>query len=422
MRRRKAALVASFAAVALVASACGFRDGDAEIDVGVTEDPCPNTPNEDNGCIYLGTISDLSEGPFAALAQPITEAQEAFWARVNEDGGIGGYDIDVTSFVRDNQYNPEIHNQVYRDIRDDVLALAQTLGSPQTAAILPDMEGNDVIGAPASWSSEWLFEDVILQAGTNYCLEAMNSVDYAVDELGAESVVAVHYAGDYGDDAAGGAEIAAEERGLDFRAVETPPGTDNQGDAIQAVLSEDPDMVMLTTAPADAAVVVGQTAARGFEGTFIGSSPTWNPALLDSPAADAFEAQYLHAAPWASWDADTPGHEAMRAELEGVTPNEGYTAGWTWSYAMREAIEQAVEAGDLTREGLREAAGSLESVDYEGILPDEAGNYAGEPDDAVFRESLLNEVDTDAPTGLTLLEDFFAGPTAEQHEMTEPCF
>src|SRR5690606_1969115 len=74
-----------------------------KIDFGVTEDPCPEAVNPDNGCIYLGTLSDLTVGPFSPLAPAIVEAQKAFWKRVNENGGIGGYDIDVTTYVRDNK-------------------------------------------------------------------------------------------------------------------------------------------------------------------------------------------------------------------------------------------------------------------------------------------------------------------------------
>ena len=106
----------------------------------MTDEACPDAVNEDNGCIYLGTISDLTQGPFAPLGVPITEAQKAFWQRVNEDGGIGGYDIDVTEYVKDNLYNPQTHKQVYGEIKGDVLALAQTLGSPTTLAILPDLK------------------------------------------------------------------------------------------------------------------------------------------------------------------------------------------------------------------------------------------------------------------------------------------
>ena len=113
------------AALALVATGCGRGgddDGGEASAPGVTEEACPDAVNEDNGCIYLGTISDLTQGPFAPLGVPITEAQKAFWQRVNEDGGIGGYDIDVTTYVKDNLYNPETHKQVYGEIEGDVLA------------------------------------------------------------------------------------------------------------------------------------------------------------------------------------------------------------------------------------------------------------------------------------------------------------
>src|SRR5690625_4643851 len=61
---------------------------------GVTDEPCPDSPNPDNGCIYLGILSDLTEGPFAALAVPITDAQVDFWDQVNANGGISGFDVD----------------------------------------------------------------------------------------------------------------------------------------------------------------------------------------------------------------------------------------------------------------------------------------------------------------------------------------
>ena len=44
--------------------------GEIRTDVGVTDDACPEAVNPDNGCIYLGILSDLTEGPFAALAVP----------------------------------------------------------------------------------------------------------------------------------------------------------------------------------------------------------------------------------------------------------------------------------------------------------------------------------------------------------------
>ncbi|CAB4737550.1 unannotated protein [freshwater metagenome] len=343
MKLRKMGVL--LAALAMAATGCRGGDteeGDGAISApGVSDEPCPDAVNEDNGCIYLGTISDLTQGPFAPLGVPITDAQAAFWERVNEDGGIGGYDINVTEYVRDNLYNPETHAQVYSEIEGEVLALAQTLGSPTTLAILEQMKSADVIGAPASWTSLWGFEDNILESGSSYCVDAMNGVDYFVENEDISSVMAVGFPGDYGGDAAAGAEIAAEANGIDFTDVETAPGQEAQSGAVSAIVRQDPDLVILGTGPTETAVIVGQAAAQGYQGQFLGSSPTWNPALLQSPAGPALEQLFVHVGPWGSYGTDTPGHEAMREALGEVDqPNDGYTSGWAWSYPMKAALEE----------------------------------------------------------------------------------
>lgn len=419
--------VAVVAALVLAAGVAGCRGGDTtaakgpNTDVGVTKEACPGAVNKNNGCIYLGSISDLTVGPFKALAVPITEAQKKFWERVNKAGGIGGYDIDVTTYVRDNKYNPEVHNQVYQEIKGKVLALAQTLGSPTTAAIINDLRANNIVAAPASWTSAWAFEDVIIESGANYCIESMNALDYAKEKYSVKSVMAVHYAGDYGDDAAAGAKLGAQALGIKFTNVKTDAGQDKQAAAINAILTEKPDLVIITTGPAETAAVVGGAAQRGFTGRFIGTSPTWNPGLMASPAAPALTALYEQSTPWNSWGSDTPGHKAMREALGSVSPSEGYTTGWVWSYPLKAALEKAAKNGDLTRAGLLKAVKSLSSVDYEGMLPAGAGNFAAGPDGQI-RLTGIYKPDKDAPTKVSQVKDLFVGPTAKAYKLDKPCF
>jgi ABC-type branched-subunit amino acid transport system substrate-binding protein len=397
-----------------------------KFDVGVTADPCPSAVDQAKGCIYLGVISDLTEGPFKALGVPVTEGQKAFWKRVNTAGGIGGYEVDITKYTKDNKYNPQIHNEVYSEIKPSVLGLAQTLGSPPTAAILADLKASNVIAVPASWTSAWAFEDVILESGTNYCFESMNSVDYGAETLKAKTVAAVHFPGDYGDDAAAGTKIAAEANGMTFTDIPTAPGQENQGAAITKLVAAKPDMVILTTGPTEAATIVGGAAQAGYKGKFIGTSPTWNPALLKSPAGPALTALYLQSAPWGPYGTDTPGHKALRETLGEAAfkaaPSDGYTAGWVWSYPMKAALQKAVESKDLTRAGLLAAVKSLTTVDYEGMLPADAGKYGGEANDRVFRQSLISKVDAPSPTGVAVEKNFFTGKTAEKYEFSKPCY
>src|SRR5437868_4361324 len=171
-------LVSAVLLATVTAAGCGGAGG-GQVKAGapgVTREPCPRAVNTDHGCIYLGIISDLSTGPFKSLGAAVTKAQRAFWDRVNQQGGIGGYDIDVVTYVRDNHYDPRVHVGAYNEIKDRVLALAQTLGSPETDAILADLRARKMIALPVSWTSRWEFEDTIVESGSSYCLEAMNAV------------------------------------------------------------------------------------------------------------------------------------------------------------------------------------------------------------------------------------------------------
>lgn len=401
------------------ASSSESGGGEIATDIGVTEDPCPDAVNPDHGCIYLGSISDLTVGPFSALGPAITSAQEAFWNRVNTDGGIGdAYDVNVTEFVRDNLYAPETHNQVYQEIKGEVLALAQTLGSPTTAAIVEDLKAEQIVAAPASWTSLWAFEPEILESGSNYCVEAMNAVDYTQENQGPiESVMAIGYPGDYGGDYTAGARIAAEANGMTFTAVETGQGADNQGGAIQQIIGAQPDLVLIATGPTDLGTIVGQAAAQGFTGRFVGSGPTWNPGLVESPAFPALQQLYLQSTYWPTYSTPgIPAYEAMREAL-GEDGNDGFTSGWMWSYPLLAALQAATENGDLTRAGLYEAASSLTAVDYEGALPEGSGNYTS-PNDSLVRGNVFQMPNEDSSTGVeTISVEPFIGSTAEAFEI-----
>jgi ABC-type branched-subunit amino acid transport system substrate-binding protein len=421
---------AAVLSVGLVAGACtdADADGDEVTEVGVTGEPCPNPVNEDNGCIYLGVLSDLTEGPFAALGVEVVDGQRDFWQRVNDEGGIGGYDIDIDHYTRDNHYDADAHAEAYAEIEPEVLALAQAMGTPSATAVLSDMDDDDLIGVPASWWSGWDFEEtshgVILGSGYSYCLESQIGLDWLAQELGALSrVMAVGYPGGYGDDGAAGVQAWAEATDTEYAGfTQTEPNAvvGDQDDVVQAILDAEPDAVQLGVGPAETGEIVVKAAARGFEGMFLGSAPTWNPALVADPeVAQVLQALYRHISPWEGFEGESDAHEAMReAKGEGLPANDGYTFGWIWSYPLKAALEAAADADDLTREGLREAVDGLE-VDYAGALP--TRTFRGEADEGAPRVAVISAPDPDAPLGLSTIETGVTGPTADEFDYDAPC-
>lgn len=402
--------------------------GAAEItfDQGVTEEPCPDAVNPDNGCIYLGVLSDLTEGPFAALAVPITEAQVAYWDQVNEDGGIHGFDVDVETYTRDTKYQPAEHAAAYQQIQGDILAIAQSLGTVNTESVLDDMDANDIVAVPASWWSGYNFNDndkgLILETGYSYCVESMVGLDWFTENHGEVSTVAaVGYPGDYGGDSAAGAQQWAEVNGAEVTVVPTGPNqvTGNQDAVVAAVLNANPDVVILAVGPAENAEIVGKLAASGYQGRFLGSLPTWNPALLGSPAAPALIGMYNHMAPTEQWDGTSAGTEAMKDSLGGEPPvNGGYIIGWVLNYPMHALLEKAAENGDLTRAGVRAAIDGLE-VDFDGMA--EAITYGGDGKDVAVSGLIVGTPTEGAPLGITNTTELYHGDTFDSVDYSAAC-
>jgi hypothetical protein len=93
-----------------------------------------------------------------------------------------------------------------------------------------------------------------------------------------------------------------------------------------------------------------------------------------------------------------------------------------WSYPLKAALTKAAQNKDLTRAGLLAAAKSLTSVDYEGMLPQGSGNYAGGPDGGQVRLSTVSKPDPTQPTGVSTVQELKAGPTASSFKLEKPCF
>lgn len=440
-----AKVLAGVGAAALVLAGCGGGGSDATptqeassegtsprdgitFDVGVTEDPCPEAINPNNGCIYLGVLSDLTEGPFAPLATQVVTGQQDFWKYVNEQGGISGFDVNMSSNTRDNKYDPAVHSQEYRSIEPNILALAQTLGTPQTQAILSDMEADNVIGVPASWWSGWQFPandgGVILESGSSYCIAAMSGLDWWVENKAPiKKLIAVGYPGDYGGDYAAGAEKWAGANGVEFAGfVETAPNAvaGNQDAAVSAIIDSGADLVAIGIGPGEVAEVIGKAVASGYEGQFLGAAPTWNPLLLQTAAAPALLATYTNVGTTGAFGTPSAAMDAMQAQLgEGVLPsNDGFTYGWVWQYPLKAALEKAAASGDLTREGLVAAVQGGVEVDYEGALPN---SLVGGPPADVDRSVSINIPSEDAALGIETLLTGYVGPTAAAFDYTEPC-
>ena len=388
--------------------------------------------------ITIGLLSDLT-GPFSATVQPIVTGHEIYWDNVNANGGIHG--LQVVLDTVDTGYVVDTHVQKYEELKDQVVAFGHSTGSPHTMAINDQLQTDGILALPLTWYSGWSDDAInanLIHHGVPYCLEAMNVLGYLVDQMGdAVSTIAIaSMAGDYGLDSYAGAKQAAETLGLDI-VYEGEGAIDIADEATLTQVAGDivgsgADLVWVTTTPTAFSSIFGQALAQGFTATWSGAGPTYNPAFIapDSPIKDAIAAQTYWSAYYGLWDMDTPGVEEAkqlildsgRFDAPTSYPIEGFVEGTI----MRAALEKAYENGDMTQAGVLAAAKSLESVDLNGLGPDEA--YVGSNNEQVQRYSAAiwkpdpEALASGASSGEQVLETNYSNAITQAYEFDSACY
>ena len=413
MRKTRPALALT-AACLFAVTACSTTKPEASGGGGGSDVKTGNGVTDSD--INIGVLTDLS-GPFAAgAAVQVTEFQ-AYWEKVNTDGGI--CDRDVKLQVQDHGYDPQKAVSLYRSMSPNIVALQQVLGGPTSAAVLPLAQQDSVYVGGVGWASSALQYENNQLPGASYSIEAANAVDYLVDELGlakGDKVGVVYFVGDYGSDALAGAKYAADKRGLTIVPQEITPAVTDLSAQASALVQEGVKAVVLGAAPGQLASLAGVLSAQGADVPIIGMNPTFNPALLKTPAADALLANTYSITSVAPYATDAPGVKTAEEMYTKADPKGAI--GWEVPLAygqaelLKTALQDACDAGDLTPEGVVAALGSASGVDTDGVFPD--GLDFTKTGESPTRTVFISKVDGSADAGLKLL-DTIEGPSAKSY-------
>src|SRR5579863_1964903 len=168
-----------------------------------------------NKTITLGIISPYS-GPVAApIGDPLALGVKVFFDHVNDNGGINGYKVKFIE--KDSQYNPQIQVQMYNQIHNQILMIADSLGTPTTEAILPLADSDHMLISAATLASSLARQKYVVLVGTPYRLQVENAFDYVVNTLKVKSPkTGIIYQNDeYGQDGLQGYKESITAYGLD---------------------------------------------------------------------------------------------------------------------------------------------------------------------------------------------------------------
>ncbi len=397
-------------------SACSTSGGG-----GITAGPGVDTAKK---TIALGVLTPLS-GPVAApIGIPLTKGIETYFDAVNASGGIDGYKINLVE--KDSKYDPQTQVQMYNQIHNQVLMLAESLGSPTTQAIVSLSERDKMLVSAASLDSILARQQYMILIGTPYRLQVENGLEYATKvatQLGITNpkVGIISQDDAYGQDGLTGYnEAMGCYTNLNNVAQATYELTDTTYTAqVTKMKQAGAQFVVLTAIPTVAAGIIGTAAQAGYFPQWILNSPAWaNGLLAVSPTfTGLLEKSVWVVAQGATWgDTSQPGMAEMLQNVAKYAPDQKPDGYFQFGYAEAKVtyaiLKKAIANGDLTRAGLLKAFNELGTVDLGGLFGANA-QYGTSPNQRVpTRDNSVYGIDTTIPNNFKNLSGDFVGTCA----------
>jgi hypothetical protein len=332
----------------------------------------------------------------------------------------------------------DTHVQLYEEIKDSVVTIGHSTGSPHTVAIMDQLAEDNMFAIPLTWYSGWSDPAInanIVPHGEPYCLESMNVLGYIVAQNPDASTIAIaSNAGDFGQDSAQGAKLAAEALGLtvvyDGEAKINAADEASIAEVVTGIVGNPADIVWVTTSPGAYAGIYGQSLAAGVVATWSGSAVAWVPSFIgpESAIRDAAQRDWIFGLPYSPWNADNPGTKAAIEMLTAADPDivafDYYLEGVGEALLLETILNAAYDNGDMTRAGVLAAAKALEGFTTDGLWPDQS--FVGEPNDIVGRTAIIVKpsiADLEAGgSGVEILDPAYTSDIAAAFQFDKTCF
>jgi ABC-type branched-subunit amino acid transport system substrate-binding protein len=409
--------VLTLATILMVLSGC------ASSSPGTTTTSLKAGPGVDvtNKTITLGILSPYS-GPVAdPVGKPLARGVEVFFKSVNDNGGIDGFKVKFLE--EDTQYNPQLGVQLYNKIHNQVLMIADSLGTPTTFAIKDLAAADHMLVSAATLSSALARQKYLVLVGTPYRLQVENAFDYVVNKLGVKNPpVGIIYQNDeYGQDGLTGYKEAVNFYHLHDVGQAAYAVTDTDFTAqISQLKAAGAKYVFLTALPTATAGIIGTAFKLGYNPQWILQSPAFALGLLAVPGLGALMSRAWLSAQGATWgDTSVPGMARMLNDVQKYAsdqkPDGYFEFGYTESMITYAILKKALDNNDITRDGLFTAFESLKNVDVGGLYP--PVTYGSSPNERVpSRDSVIFAIDPTQPAGIKALSPDFTGDAAKQSQ------
>src|SRR5215203_1553755 len=369
MPASKLRLGAFSAAVAILAAASTGALAQKKYDIGATDTE-----------IKIGNIMPYS-GPASAYGV-IGKTEEAFFRKINAEGGINGRKINFVSY--DDAYSPPKTVEQARKLveSDEVLLVFNSLGTPPNTAIQKYLNSKKVPQLfVATGATKWNDpKDFPWTMGwqPNYQSESQIYAKYILKEKPNAKVAVLYQNDDYGKDYLKGFKDGLGAKAASMIVMEesyevSEPTIDSH---IVKMKSTGADVFINITTPKFAAQAIKKNAEIGWKPLHFLNNVSGSIGSVMKPAGfengqDIISSQYFKDPTDAQWKNDA-GMEAWNEFLDKYYPEANRAdASVMYAYIVSQGLVHVLKAcgDDLTRANVMKQAASIKDLDIGGLLP-----------------------------------------------------
>ena len=367
--------------------------------------------------ITLGILSPYTGQVAAPIGIPLANGVKAYFDHVNDNGGIDGFKVKFLE--EDTVYDPPTEVQKYNQIHNQVLMIADSLGTQPTFAINSLATADHMLVSAATLASSLAREKYLVLLGTPYRLQVENAFDYIVNKLGVKNPKTgiIYQNDDYGQDGLTGYKEAISAYGLKDVGQAAYGVTDTSFTAeVLKMKQAGAKYVFLTAVPSAAVGIITTAFKLGYNPQWILQSPAFATVLLTIPGVPALLSKAWLVGQGATWgDTSVPGMAQLLQDVQKYFPQQkpdGYFEfGYTSAHITYAILKKAFDNNDATRDGLYNAFISLKSVDLGGLYP--SVTYGSSPNERVpTRDSVIYQIDATQPAGVKPITPDFTGTAA----------
>jgi branched-chain amino acid transport system substrate-binding protein len=329
------------------------------------------TPGVTDKEIVIGSCSAL-EGPSKFLGTETVSGANAYFATVNEAGGVNGRKLRLVT--SDDSYDPAKTQACFDKLMNEkVFALGFFVGTPTAVKYVPLAESNKIPLVGLFTGAQTLYQPLrhwVVNVRASYFDETREQIDGLWNVLGYRKIAVIYPDDPFGAAVLAGVTAALKAHGMEPIVVASyERQTSRVGAAIDKVRQANPDAVVVVGPSNTVAPILKQAHAKGWKPLFTTVSFVGTDELISEAGDDAdgvVITQVVQPYYLTEFKAVTLYRRAMQTFYPGVQANFVSFEGFIDAMVMVEGLTRAGK--DLTREGLIRGIESIHEMDI-GLGP-----------------------------------------------------